>query len=179
MSFANERELREWLAGVGIPVQLWGVGTAKRMRDLWSELGTGESVLTVERQVSFVTVLIRRGNKTLIEIGQVLATGEYRERRWPPGEKMLPGEDPETAAYRCVWEELGVAPENCRIVPGSHAEGNHTAESKSYPGLITRYRTNQVEMDIPSLPDTAFSTRESDDSPDLAVLRHDWDWLES
>jgi hypothetical protein len=167
---------------MGIPVQLWGTGGAKRVEDLWSELGTGETVLTdspVERRVSFVNVVVRRGNKTLTEVGQVLATGHYRRRQWPPGEKMLPSEDAETAAYRCVEEELGVSRGTCRIVPGSRTEGSRTAESLSYPGLVTRYRTNRVEMEIPNLPATAFSTPETDGSGDSAVLRHDWDWLES
>jgi hypothetical protein len=35
---------------------------------------------------------------------------------------------------------------------------------------------NQVEMAIPDLPDTAFSTAESDRSQDATVKIHYWDW---
>lgn len=182
VSFTSVHELRDWLASKEIPIHLWGIGQAKRVEDLWSELNTGESILTdppPQRQVTFVSVVVRRGNTSLTEVAQLLATGETRTRRWPPGEKMLPGEDAKAAAYRCVEEELGVPRESCRIIPGTHTEGGRTGESPSYPGLVTRYRMNQVEMEIPNLPDTAFSTPESDGSEDTAVKIHYWDWLPS
>ncbi|MGH3797817.1 MAG: NUDIX hydrolase [Pseudonocardiaceae bacterium] len=176
---ASVHELRDWLASKEIPVHLWGIGQAKRAEDLWSELNAGESVLTdppPQRQVAFVSVVVRRRDTSLTEVAQLLATGETRTRRWPPGEKMLPGEHAETAAYRCIEEELGVPRESCRIIPGTHTEASRTGESRSYPGLVTRYRMNQVEMEIPNLPDIAFSTPESDGSEDAAVKIHYWDW---
>lgn len=179
VSFASTCELRDWLAGKEIPVHGWGIGQAKRVEDLWSELNTGESVLTdppLQRQVAFVSVVVMRGATCLTEVAQLLATGETRKRRLPPGEKMLPGEDAETAAYRCVEEELGVPRESCRIIPGTHTEGGRTGESTSYPGLVTRYRMNRVEMEIPNLPGTAFSTPESNGGQGAAVKIHYWDW---
>jgi hypothetical protein len=179
VSFASVHELRDWLASREIPVHLWGTGQAKRVEDLWSELSTGESVLTdlpPRRQVAFVSVIVRRGGTSLTEVAQLLATGQTRTRRVLPSEKMLPGEDAETAAYRCVGEELGVPRESCRIIPGTCSEASRTAESPSYPGLVTRYRMNQVEMAIPDLPGTAFSTPESDGSEDATVKIHYWDW---
>jgi hypothetical protein len=179
VSFASMHELRDWLAGQQIPVHRWGTGQAKRLEDLWSELSTGESVLTdppPRRRVAVVRVLVRRGDTTLTEVAQLLATGETRTRGLPPSEKMLPGEDAETAAYRCVAEELGVARGSCRIVPGTLSEASHAKESPSYPGLETWYRIDQVEMAIPDLPGTAFSTPESGGSGDTAVRLHHWDW---
>jgi hypothetical protein len=179
VSFASVHELRDWLVSKEIPVHLWGIGQAKRVEDLWSELSVGESVLTdppPRRQVAVVSVIVRRGDKRLTEVAQLLATGETRTRQLPPSEKMLPGEDAETAAYRCVWEELEVPRESCQIIPGTRTEGSRTRESPSYPGLMTWYRTNEVEMAIPKLPDVAFSTPESDGSEDATVKIHDWDW---
>ena len=179
VSFASVPDLRDWLVGKEIPVHLWGIGQAKRVEDLWSELNAGESVLTdlpPQRQVAFVSVVIRRGDTSLTEVAQLLATGETRTRRLPPSEKMLPGEDATAAAYRCAREELGVPRESCRIIPGTYTEASRTGESPSYPGLVTRYQMNQVEMAIPNLPDTAFSTPESDGSEDAAVKLHYWDW---
>jgi NUDIX domain len=179
VSFASVHALREWLAGKEIPVHLWGIGQAKRVEDLWSELNSGESVITdlpPRRQVAFVSVVVRRGDTSLTEVAQLLATGETRTRRLPPSEKMLPGEDVETAAYRCAWEELGVPRESCRIIPGTHTEASRTGESPAYPGLVTRYRMNRVEMAIPGLPGTEFSTTESDGREDAAVKLHYWDW---
>lgn len=179
VSFASAHELGDWLASKEIPVHRWGTGAAKRVADLWAELEAGESVLTdppPRRQVSFVSVVVRHGDRILTEVRQLLDTGETRTRHWPPGEKMLPGEDPETAAYRCVAEELGVPRESCRIVRGSGSGRGRTGESSSYPGLVTRYRKNEVEMEIPNLPDTAFETAEHVDSGDGAVRLHYWDW---
>ena len=176
---ANVHNLRSWLATKKIPVDRWGTGQAKRVEDLWSELRTGESVLTdppPRRRVAFVSVVVRRGDAVLTEVAQLLATGGTRTRRLPPSEKMHPGEDAETAAYRCAWEELGVPRESCWIVPGRLTEASRVGESPSYPGLVTRYRMSQVEMAIPDLPDTAFSTAESDQSQDATVKIHYWDW---
>jgi hypothetical protein len=167
VSFTSVHELRGWLASKDIPVHRWGTGQAKRVEDLWSELRTGESVLTdlpPRRRVAFVSVVVRRGDAILTEVAQLLATGETRTRQQPPSEKMLPG------------EELGVPHESCRIIPGTHTEASRTSESPSYPGLVTRYRMNQVEMAISDLPDTAFSTQESDQSQESAVRIHYWDW---
>jgi NUDIX domain len=177
--FANVRNLRSWLASKEIPVDRWGIGQAKQVEDLWSELRTGESVLTdlpPRRRVALVSVVVRRGDAILTEVAQLLATGGTRTRRLPPSEKMYPGEDAETAAYRCAWEELGVPRQSCRIVPGRHTEASRVRESPSYPGLVTRYRMNQVEMAIPDLPDTAFCTAESDRNQDATVKIHYWDW---
>ena len=119
VSFASVHELRGWLASREIPVHLWGTGRAKRVADLWSELSTGESVLydlPPRRQVAFVSVIVRRGGASLAEVAQLLATGETRTRRLPPGEKMLPGEDAETAARREAYEELGVALESLELI---------------------------------------------------------------
>jgi 8-oxo-dGTP pyrophosphatase MutT (NUDIX family) len=178
--FANEHDLRGWLTSREIPVDRWGIGQAKRVEDLWRELGAGESALSdppPRRRVAFVSVVVRRGDAILTEVGQLLASGRTRTRRSPPSEKMHPGEDAETAAYRCAWEELGVPRESCRIVPGRHTEASRVGESPSYPGLVTWYRMSQVEMAIPDLPDTAFSTAESDRSRDATVKIHSWDWL--
>jgi ADP-ribose pyrophosphatase YjhB (NUDIX family) len=123
--------------------------------------------------VTFVNVIVKRGDLTLTEVAQLLATGETRERSWPPGEKLLPGEDVEVAAYRCVEEELGVSRESCRIVPDTHTTGERTGESPSYPGLVTRYRTNAIEMKVPGLPETKFSTP---DTGDPTIKLHYWDW---
>jgi NUDIX domain len=179
VSFAGVHELRDWLVSKDVPVHLWGIGQAKRVEDLWSELCAGESVLTdrpLRRQVAVVSVVVRRGDKRLTEVRQLLASGETRTRQSPPSEKMLPGEDVETAAYRCVREELQVPRKSCRIIPGTHTEGSRTRESPSYPGLVTRYRTNEVEMAIPKLRDVAFSTPESAGSEDATVKIHYWDW---
>jgi hypothetical protein len=179
VSFASAGDLRAWLAGKDVPHHRWGTGQAKRVEDLWAEVSAGESTLSdppPRRQVAFVSVLVRHGDTVLTEVGQLLATGQTRSRHSPPSEKMHPGEDAGTAAYRCAQEELGVPPESCQVIPGTCTQASRTSESPSYPGLVTRYQMHQVEMEIPGLPRTAFSTPEHDQSQDAAVKVHHWDW---
>lgn len=130
-----------------------------------------------ERQVSFVSVVIKKGDKRLAEIAPILATGEIRQRQLPRAEKLLPGEDVEMAAYRCVEEELGVSRESRRIVPGTRIDEVRNGESPSYPGLMTRYSAHQVEMEVPNLPDTDVTTLEAAGSEDTAVKKHRRDWI--
>lgn len=139
VTVATLEELRNWLISKKIPTGQWGKGQMKAVEDLWSELGTGESVLIdrpPSRRVSCVSLVIRCGDKQLLEVGQELANGETRQRRQSPAEKMLPDEDPKAAAFRCVEEELGISRELCRIVPGVRPKRrNNDKVSPSYPGL--------------------------------------------
>jgi hypothetical protein len=180
ISFGSLRELRAWLVKRGIPVHLWGRDGMKRDEDLWLELRTGESVLVdhpPERRVSCVSLVIRRGGKQLIEVRQELANKETRRRFQPPAEKMLPDEEVAEAAFRCVKEELGISRESCRIVSDTAPpKVNKGRPSPSYPGLRTRYVVHEVEMAVPGLPETAFSTPESAGSGDTAVVMHHWEW---
>jgi hypothetical protein len=177
---AGPQELRDLLAGEGIPVHLWGTGLTKRVDDLWSEIGRGEAALTTgsppQRLVTCVRLVVRRGGKRLTEVAQQLANGEVRERRSPPAEKLLPGEDAEAAAFRCVEEELGVPRAVCRIFPGTHTEKTDASDSPSYPGLATRYLVHELEIEVPDLPATEFSTPEADGSGDSTIRTHYWGW---
>lgn len=180
VTVATLEELRNWLISKKIPTGQWGKGQMKAVEDLWSELGTGESVLIdrpPSRRVSCVSLVIRCGDKQLLEVGQELANGETRQRRQSPAEKMLPDEDPKAAAFRCVEEELGISRELCRIVPGVRPKRrNNDKVSPSYPGLKTRYLVHEIEMEVPGLPRTAFHTPEAAGSGDTAVVMHHWDW---
>jgi hypothetical protein len=173
-------ELHDLLAGAGIPVQRWGTDGTKPVTDLWAELETGESALTddspPERLVSCVELTIRQDGKTLLEVAQLLANGERRERNALPAEKMLPGETPEAAAFRCVEEELGVPREECRIPSGRYPTNRDTRHATSYPGLTTHYEVHTIEIEVPGLPSTEFSTRESAGSGDATIVAHYWAW---
>lgn len=63
-------------------------------------LGKRAQLAELAGRVAFVSVVVRRGDAVLTEVAQLLATGGTRTRRLPPSEKMHPGEDVETAAYR-------------------------------------------------------------------------------
>ena len=180
VTVATLQELNNWLARKKISTDQWGKGQMKGVEDLWSELRTGESVLTnrpPRRRVSCVALLIRWEDKQLLEVGQELANGVTRQRRQSPAEKMYQGEDPKAAAFRCVEEELGIEPGRCRIVPARRPKKRRNNKvSPSYPGLRTRYLVHEIEMEVPGLPRTAFHTTEAAGSKDTAVVRHLWDW---
>lgn len=173
-------ELHDLLADAGIPVQRWGAAGTKPVTDLWTELATGESVLTAgsppERLVSCVELTIRQDGRTLVEVAQLLANGELRQRDALPAEKMLPGETPEAAAFRCVEEELGVPRADCRLVPGAYRTSRNSRHATSYPGLTTHYEVHTIGIEVPGLPSTEFSTRESAGSGDTTIVAHYWAW---
>jgi hypothetical protein len=172
-------DLRFWLANQGIPLSRWGTGPTKSVADLWSELQCGESVLTADppqRHVRAVAVIIRRNDAILIEAAQTFRTGISRERSIPPTEKMLSGESVETAAIRCVQEELGITLDERALVPGTHTVAENERYSQSFPELLSRYTVHEVEIRVPGLPDTPFSTKESLDGTDTAIQDHYWEW---
>lgn len=172
-------ELGFWLEDQGIALARWGIGPTKGVADLWSELRCGESVLTADpaqRHVRAVAVIIRRNGTILIEAAQTFRDGGSRQRSIPPTEKMLPGESVATAAIRCVREELGITVDERALVPGTHTVAENARYSQSFPGLLSRYTVHEVELELPGLPDTPFSTRESLDGTDTAIRDHHWEW---
>ncbi len=181
LTFENQAALAAWLAAGGVAPAGWGVGGAKSVADLWTEIACGETTLRdnpPRRAVGVVQVLIRRGEQTLMEIEQELLDGRRRARGWPPSEKLKGGEDALSAARRCLVEELGlVVPEGtlCEDAPPYE----HTSDSPSYPGLPTTYRVHTVTLaaaDLPGppLPDADFWL----DNAAAAdpIRRHLWGW---
>lgn len=180
LTFENQAALATWLAAGGVVLDAWGVGGAKSIADLWTEIACGETTLRDDpprRAVSVVQILIRRGGQTLTEIEQQMADGRCRTRGWPPSEKLKGGEDALLAARRCLAEELGIfAPPEALCEDAPPYE--HTLDSPSYPGLPTTYRVHSVAFaaaDLPAaLPDTDFWLDNS--AADDPIRRHLWGW---
>ena len=110
--FSSEQALRDWLQQHGVPVELYGRGTAKRLADLLSEVLAGETQLVAEgavavRRLRVLQLHVRdvRG-RFLVDAAQTLPDGRRRPRELPPSEKLLPSEDWRAAAVRCVAEEF-------------------------------------------------------------------------
>lgn len=178
--FGNARELEEWLRLRRVDVDVWGTGGSKTVATLWEELQRGESQLQevpLRRLVSVVRVIVRRGNRVLVEVAQELDDGRRRYRLQAPSEKLRPGEEPEGAALRCLEEELGVPARDARLVPDSTRQWQRERESVSYPGLQTCYRFYSVEARVYGLPDRPFSTHEKAPGPGEPVHRHFWEWI--
>ncbi len=172
--------LKALLRARRVDISLWGTGSAKTVESLWEEIATGEIELKDKpfRRVltGVVQVIIRRGDRVLIEAEQVFHDGRRRARNIPPAEKMLPGENYMDAARRCVTEELGLSPDRVEILPETHTSSQEMRTSWSYPGLLGQYTIHRVDVSAPDLPDESFWTEEVSLANDPTVRRHLWIW---
>jgi hypothetical protein len=143
----TEAKFSNYLSSFGIPVNLWGQGTAKTIGHLLQEVSVGETVLTTKgrellRQVGFsaVHVTYRDGREVyeLVEYRQEFRDGRVRRRNTGASisEKLQPGENPKDAAERALQEELGISG-GVNLKGGKITE--ELKESPSYPGLRTQY----------------------------------------
>lgn len=175
-------ELKAWLTAKGIDFSQWGCDSTKSVENLWIEIVQGEMHLQDEpvlRVVPVVQVIIRKGNAILIEAVQEFADRRRRSRSHPPSEKMREGEDPITAAIRCLQEELGIEDQNMKILPSTYQQITEEQESPSYPGLRTRYTFHIIEAKVDGLPDSDFWTQETEQNPTDAIKRHYWVWQDA
>ena len=179
-SLGSVDDLRALLLAGGLDLSLWGNDSAKSVDDLWAEIEADECRMRAQPLqrvlLGVVNVQIRRGERELIEIRQVFASGLTRPRDIRPSEKMKPGERPSDTAIRCLREELGTAPEDIDIVAASPPRCEARL-SPSYPGLATEYTFYTVEAQVSGLPDGDFTTYEYDADGRTWIMRHDWAWL--
>lgn len=146
----SENDLIKVLEQFDIPVDRWGKGSAKTVGRLLDEIGAGETALTKDgrellRRTGFVALTVTHqgedGEQELYEKEQVFRDGRRRTRDmdWSASEKLLRGEDPETAVNRLLYEELSeIAAGIERVV--STGETEEVKESPSYPGLKTEFK---------------------------------------
>ncbi len=179
LKFETIDQLNDWLTAKGIDTTCWGSGGAKSVENLWSELAEGESQLQDEpplRLVQIVNVLIRAGNRLLVEAGQEFGENQYRYRGMPPSEKLKPGEGPVQAAIRCLEEEMEVSPSRVKILSWTPEPKQLLQEAHSYPGLPTNYIRYEVEARVDGLPRRPFSTTETAHDDGDPVKNHQWLW---
>lgn len=173
-------QLEQLLVAEGLDITCWGAGSAKSVRELWNELVAGESEIQLNplcRVVrGVVQVIIRKGEKVLIELEQELSDRRVRRRNHVPSEKMKPGETYQETTRRCVAEELGIELDARAIVESSYRYEETTKPSSSYPGLLTLYTFHIVEVIVPKLPDSDFWTVERGSSAGDTWRRHHWAW---
>lgn len=172
-------ELKTWLESKGIDLTHWGKGGAKTVENLWAELVAGEAQLQddpPERQVQIVNVIIRAGNRLLVEGKQEFGANQTRFRGKPPAEKLKPGESPVEAAIRCLREEMEVNPSRVQILSWSQKPEQMQSDSPSYPGLTTTYLRHEVEARVEGLPAQSFTTQEIAHDGGEPVKSHQWLW---
>ena len=177
------QKLKQWLTANEIDFSLWGSGSAKTVEHLWQELVEGETYLQAHpptRVCAVVQVIIQQGDKILIEAEQLFANGQRRNRDSLPSEKMKLDEPYDTAAVRCLAEELSLDPKSIDILHSTYRVEVELVESPSYPGLQTQYLLHKVGANVPSLPAEEFWTTEnlSSEASDM-IMRHRWVWRDS
>lgn len=182
LRFPHPDYLEQWLQQHGIDTAAWCSGPHKCVDSLWHELLARDCVLAsspLRRHVHAVHLVIRRGATVLIERAQTLPDGRRRTRNLLPAEKIRLDEDVLAAAARCLREELRVSPLRARFLHDTYRQTTSERESTSYPGLITRYVSHIIGVQVDGLPDGPFSTTEE---PALAVAgvhgtrAHEWVW---
>lgn len=177
--FATAHALQEWLHAQGIDVSRWGRGEAKAVAHLWHELRHGDTRIQAApplRLVDVAQVLIRRGERVLVESIQEFGDGQRRFRSQPPAEKMRSAESYLDAARRCLQEELGITPQQATFDAATYRQIEVVGDSPSYPGLPTRYTFHRMEAAVSGLPESDFwreNVSEHDGDP---VARHFWAW---
>lgn len=152
----NRVMLESLLNQFWIPIQHWGIGEAKTLDDLLDEISIGESHLIINdngisRVVGIVKMFISNAvnpsNGLLIEWGQYLPDGRYRQRMQSPGGKIKKGESPKQALLREVKEELNIGEEEIYKLSALPVK-SETRSSRSYPGLICIYTVYGFKITI-------------------------------
>lgn len=80
-NLTSTESLNVWLIEHGIDTSVWGVGVAKSVEDLWTEILQGESQLEsapLLRLVQVVNVIIRCGDRILVEVEQQFNGNQVR-----------------------------------------------------------------------------------------------------
>lgn len=182
-SIGSAEDLGLWLAERGIDTRSWRPPGNKRVVDLWTEIETGDTRLQKNpplRLVNVVQIIIRRGDRILVEAEQELEDGSRRVRNHPPSEKMKAGESVEVAAMRCLKEELRVESRRVSLDTATTRQAKEMTDSPSYPGLPTQYTFYRIDAKVEGLPDVAF-WRENIAFADGSdpIKRHRWAWRRS
>ena len=179
-NFTSLESLHQWLLVQSFDLDSWNCGQAKSVSNLFNEIEAGESSLQLQpplRVVRVVQVLVMNAGNFLLELGQELDDKRLRKRYIPPSEKMKPGEDCLITAERCLVEELQIPIEDIKVITKQCKPVYRYRNSKSYPGLRTKYVVYRVEVAVKDLPTEDFWTDEkSNQGPKEIIRRHYWGW---
>lgn len=178
--FHSIENLRLWLLTLPFDLESWNRGQAKSVSQLFDEINNGESSIQLNpplRVVNVVQVLVSHNGKYLLELEQELDDKRTRKRNIPPSEKMKPGEDCLDAARRCLIEELQVPDQDIEILSDECKAIYRYRNSRSYPGLRTKYCIYRVKVYINNLPTEGFWTEEKTHHSGKEIIRRFyWGW---
>ncbi len=145
--------LKRLLEAYCIPLEEWGVGSAKTLEHLEREIEEEETSLVpvggeLVRKVRGVSIAVRYGPYDLVEDRQEFPDGRVRHRHaLGVSEKLKGEEDSLLAALRALREELGieVSADSLTFL----GQQTTTKASSSYPGLMSQYEMWDYEFEMP------------------------------
>jgi hypothetical protein len=176
---SGPHDLEKLLTANGLNISQWGLHSTKTVAELWQEMTEGETRLQahpLQRIVEGVVIVVRHGDKVLIEQRQEFSNGHTRTRGLAPSEKMKSGESAIDAARRGLTEELGGLCGQIEIVKVWPEVRQVVRHSPSYPGLASCYLLHVVEARVQGLPAENFSTTERHQERGTTLMRHEWSW---
>jgi len=157
-------ELLDRLVEGRIPVHDYGVGNAKTIHHLLSEVNEGESIITIddkgdvhrEVNVLWIDVLCELSDGSIYylkEDRQDFKNGKTKRRELDSsiGEKLKPLESPEEAVRRAISEELGVNDYTSLYNIGYKEK---TFIPDTFPGIESTYKMYQF---VSMIPETAYN----------------------
>lgn len=180
MRFSDPQQLAVWLTHHDVDIAQWGQGTAKSVVDLWNELVCGDSRLDdnpLLRRVSVATLLAYQDGWQLIEATQTFEDGRQRCRNRAPSEKMMLNESPQSAAIRCLQEEVGATSNNILSPPTLVKTETVRSDSPSYPTLLTEFTFYTLRVELQGLPTIDFVTHNQATNDPVKSIG--WTWIPS
>jgi len=178
--FPSVESLQQWLLTLSFDLESWNRGQAKSVGHLFDEINNGESSIQLNpplRIVNVVQVLVSHDGKYLLELEQELDDKRTRKRNIPPSEKMKPGEDCLNAARRCLLEELQILDKDIEVLSDVCKAIYRYRNSRSYPGLRTKYCIYRVMVFVNNLPAEGFWTEEKSQHGGKEIIRRFyWGW---
>eukprot|EP00746_Dinoflagellata_sp_MGD_P038489 gnl/MRDRNA2_/MRDRNA2_192579_c0_seq1.p1 gnl/MRDRNA2_/MRDRNA2_192579_c0~~gnl/MRDRNA2_/MRDRNA2_192579_c0_seq1.p1 ORF type:complete len:415 (+),score=68.45 gnl/MRDRNA2_/MRDRNA2_192579_c0_seq1:169-1245(+) len=149
----TEQVLVDLLKSKNIPIDQYGKGEAKSIKEFLEELEQGLSYIMrsrdrILRVVDLVTVRIHaQDGSLLVETQENFQDGRNRKRNILPGRKRRPTEDAWQTAKRILFE-VNLDPSNIDIVLGN--ETWDEKESSTYPNIKTVYRKHVMDAFMPA-----------------------------
>eukprot|EP00747_Dinoflagellata_sp_TGD_P218217 gnl/TRDRNA2_/TRDRNA2_90500_c0_seq2.p1 gnl/TRDRNA2_/TRDRNA2_90500_c0~~gnl/TRDRNA2_/TRDRNA2_90500_c0_seq2.p1 ORF type:complete len:402 (+),score=75.38 gnl/TRDRNA2_/TRDRNA2_90500_c0_seq2:74-1207(+) len=192
-----------FLRSRGLPIEEYGRGKAKHVRDLWAEVVMRECELeeheiedgcTLQRKVKVVAVelqvAIGEECKFLLLKDAWNATSTRKDLNIRVTRKMFAEEDPLSETYRCLYQVLNLSETVCKthLVIEATEDIEEVKSSEGFPGLITFYNLHVVHMRVidPSAPALAklglpegkcFTTEVGSTGMGLSTARScSWEW---
>lgn len=152
----SEDELRKHFEANKIDISKFGIGQAKTLKDISSELIKGESSLmqqqdgTTVRTVDVVVLKLIHAvtNSILVQTQQTFPDGTKASLKRLPGAKRRPDENQFLTARRVLKRQLKVEENHVALDANSVQVTEEEKDSNAYPGVRTIYRKRIITASL-------------------------------